>query len=484
MDARPAPARTAPGRMKISFLPSGLKQRLLVAVCLMSMFPLLVLGYVVSTFVLPYVRTFWDLWIVVALSAVLAALGLAVIRGLILPVIRLAGQAQDFAQGKRDRPVDVQAPGEVGELSAALNLITRRARENMEQLRTYGEQTHRLNLEINQRMLALSNILQVSNLISQAGDAGEVTDLVLEKLAQMDETEFNCILEPAPDRLSFEIKAVSAVNHAHVGLLLHKKISDPWLWRVLEERQLRVVDGKATNPHERELTQQLFGMSNAVYQPLVCLGTATALLVSANRKQEFMFREDTLELLGVFGKQAGIAMENGVLSRRAKELEIMDELTGLYNGPYIRNRLEEEVRRAVRYNRPCSLVLLGVDEFRKFQDACGGLAGEKALKALAGAISAHVKEADRLGRIGEDEFALILPERNKREAIEMAEAIRTQIGMTRLGANAPQGKMGLTVSAGVSENPIDGPTGQDLLDKAGAALGQAKKLGKDRVIAA
>ena len=467
-----------------TLLPVGLKQRLLVAFCLMSIFPLLVLGYVVTNFVLPSVKTMWDLWMVLGICVFLALMGWLVVRGLVMPIVRLANQAQAFAQGKTDRPVNVQAPGEVGELSAALNLITLRARENMEQLRIYGEQTHRLNLEINQRMLALSNILQVSNLITQSSRIEEVLDSVLEKLAQMDEAELNCILEPTADRKGFQVKAISAANRVQADLLLHKKLSDPWLHKVMEERQMRVVDGDAAYSHEVELIQQLFGMNNAVCLPLLCLGRSSALLISANRKTNFVFREDMLELIGVFAKQAAIAIENDLLNRRAKELEIVDELTGLFNGMYIRNRLEEEVRRAVRYNRPCSLVLLNIDEFRQFQEECGGLAGEKTLKAMAELVSAHATEVDRVGRISQDEFALILPERNKREAIEIAEAIRTQIAMAQFAAGPRKSSQALTVSAGVSENPIDGSTGQELLEKANAALEQAKKQGKNRVIAA
>ncbi|MBI3322671.1 MAG: diguanylate cyclase [Candidatus Omnitrophica bacterium] len=465
-------------------LPAGLKQRLLVAVCLMSIFPLLVLGYVVSNFVVPNVKTVWDLWIVMALSGFLAFLGWVVIRGVVLPIVRLATQAQAFAEGKTDRPVQVQAPGEVGQLSAALNLITLKARENMEQLRIYGEQTHRLNLEINQRMLALSNILQVSNLITQSTRVDEVLESILEKLAQLDEAELNCVLEPTADRKAFQVKAISSSSRAQADVLLHKKISDPWLLRVMEERQMRVIDGDVTYSHEVEMIQQIFGMNNAVCHPLVCLGHSSALLVSANRKSNFVFREDTLELIGVFAKQASIALENDVLSRRAKELEIVDELTGLFNGVYIRNRLEEEVRRAARYNRPCSLVLVNIDEFRQFQEEYGGLAGEKTLKAMAQLIGRLATEVDRVGRISQDQFALILPEKNKREAIELAESIRTQIAMARFAAGDGRPSQAMTVSAGVSENPIDGSTGQELMTKAVLALEQAKKQGKNRVIAA
>lgn len=257
----------------------------------------------------------------------------------------------------------------------------------------------------------------------------------------------------------------------------------PWLHRVLQENHTLVVDHQRPHPQAEEFLKENFEMANAVCQPVVSMGQAMGLLLSLNRRPEFVFRDDALELLKLFSKQIAIAVENDTLLRRAEELRVVDDLTGLYNAPYMRNRLEEEVKRAICYNRPCALVLLDMDGFLRLQDAHGILTGEKALRHLADFLRTQVNEVDRVGRIGPDEFALILPEKNKREAIEMAESICTGIGR-RVFKDVVSGvTFRVTVSAGVSENPLDGSSGQELHGKAAEAVARAKREGGNRVVA-
>lgn len=465
-----------------SLMPHGLRERLVVGFCLMSVVPLLVLGYVTVNYVFPHLKTFGDLSLVIGLAVLIAILGFVVVRSLVLPVIRLASDARAIASGQTDRRVDIEAPGEVGELGLALNQITQRARENMVQLKQYGEQTHRLNMEINQRILALSNVLQISNLIAQSSKVEEVLNSILEKLNQMEDVPLNCLLEPVEGDL-FLIQAVSGTDPARVEALRHQRIAAPWLKRLLENRQMLIIDGRHAASHERALFKQLFGVSHVICQPLICLGKPAGLLVSGNAKDEYVFQDDVIDLLKIFAKQAIIGMENDLLNKRAKELEIMDELTGLYNAGYMKTRLEEEVQRSIRYHRPCSLVVVNVDDFRYFQETYGALRGEKILKRMGELLASCVTEVDRVGRMALDEFAVILPERNKRETMEMAETIRGRLAQGLADFLHSSGETAPTVSAGVSENPIDGSTGSELFVKAAERVRAAKRMGKNKVMA-
>ncbi len=483
MGKRAVPERTPPARLNGSLMPRGLREKLRVAFCLMSVVPLLVLGYILTNYVFPHIKSPGELSLVTGLAAGITFLGLAVARGLILPVIKMSWEAQAIAEGQLEREVDARAPDEVGQLGVALNQITQRVRENMTQLRAYGEQTHHLNLEINRRILALSNLLQVSNLITQSTPVEETITFILEKLTQLDEAEFNCLLATTEEENTFLVRAAVGADSAQVQALLHTKLVAPWLAKVLTEHRILVLDGREAASRGGEMFQQLVGMTNGVCQPMVSMGKGVGLLISANRKENFTFEEETLELLKVFGKQMAIAVENDLLTRRAEELKVTDELTGLYNASYMTTRLDEEVRRAIRYHRPCSLAILNLDGFRQLQELQGGLAAEGVLKQIAQLLKSQIGEVDRAGRIGPDEFSLILPERNKREAIELAEAIRRRIEQT-VFANGPQPMAGgLTLSGGVSENPLDGSTAGELFAKAKEAVKLAKLQGKNRIVA-
>ncbi len=477
-------AKQPVSRPKVQFMPRGLRERLMVAFALMSIMPLLVLGYVVTNYVFPHLDRIWDLSLVVGLALWMALLGFGVARGMIFPVIKIASQIQEIAAGDLGKQVDhIQSPEEVRTLGVALNQITQRVRENMAQLRVYGEQTKHLNLEINRRILAFSHLLQVSNLISQSAKIEEVRAFILEKLSQMEEAELNCVLEPSGKENQFVIRAAMGVDSSQAQALLHSRVVAPWLQRVLRENRILVLDGQTGASHESEFLQQMFGMSNAVCQPLTSMGQGIGILVSANRKEGFAFNEDVLDLLKVFARQLGLAMENDLLTKRAEELKVIDELTGLYNAGYMKSRLEEEIRRAARYHRPCSVAVFRLDDFREFQDLYGGLTAEGVVRQVAEILKGQVSEVDRLGRLGPGEFAVILPEKNKREAIDLAETVRHRVEEYRFMNGVTPLTRTLTISGGVSENPLDGATGEDLWEKAGEAARRAQVQGKNRVVA-
>ena len=166
------------------------------------------------------------------------------------------------------------------------------------------------------------------------------------------------------------------------------------------------------------------------------------------------------------------------ISRNAKELlekveklSLKDKLTGLYNAAYIRERLDEEIQRAIHYQRPCSFVYLVIQNLEVFEVAQGEAKAEEAIKAVARAFNEELREFDRAARIGRGEFAIILPDKNKKKAIEIVEKIGGVLTST-LGPG-----MSLTPCAGISENPIDGVHADGLYIKAQDRM-KAAKSGK------
>ena len=172
-------------------------------------------------------------------------------------------------------------------------------------------------------------------------------------------------------------------------------------------------------------------------------------------------------------------IESDLLSKKTDQLAIKDDLTDLYNKTFIMGRLEEEIRRAIFYQRPCSFVAFNIDNFRKFRDVHGELAAEEALKRMSKIFRDNLTPVGKAARIGGDDFAMLLPEKNKKEAAYIAEELRKKIETTNL---LRQGQASLTVSCGVGENPIDGATADELFKKAMSAVKEAKSLGKNRVV--
>ena len=106
-------------------------------------------------------------------------------------------------------------------------------------------------------------------------------------------------------------------------------------------------------------------------------------------------------------------------------LSINDDLTGLYNRRHFYNQLEKEIIRARRQNRMLFLIMLDLDEFKKFNDTYGHLEGDRVLKEVGKAINKSIRNnVDEGFRYGGDEFTVIIPEANQKQTMQIAQRIQ------------------------------------------------------------
>ena len=172
-----------------------------------------------------------------------------------------------------------------------------------------------------------------------------------------------------------------------------------------------------------------------------------------------------------------IEEQRGVLERQASR----DGLTGVLNRMRLDSDLGELVERSSRYGRPFCLALLDVDRFKAFNDSCGHLAGDVALRTVADVLSAQVREVDAVYRYGGEEFVLLLPEQDLQGAAVAVERVRAAVQATRLAHPASEPGV-VTVSAGLASSTSVVPlTGDGLLRAADGALFASKAAGRNTV---
>lgn len=472
---------------KLSLVPTGLRYKLIIAFVLMSIIPIFICFYLATNYVIPKLSTSWDLTVVLAdisilliITTFVAALGFKIVRDFVAPIVDMAIQAKGIAQGDLSRSIEVTSEDEIGQLGSTLNVLTRRIRENMDELRSYGERTKEINVEISKKVLVLSSLLQIGNLISQGSPLDQILDLIIEKASQLeDDGAISLLLVENKDTLVTKI----TYNLKKEDLkTLKVKVGTGLLWRCVSEGKILVLDRRSKLTKESGEFMDSFELRNCVIAPVTIHGQGTGVLCFGNAVADYEFKNDDVELLKLFTRQIAIAVENEMLTKKAKELSIKDELTGLYNEKYITGRLDEEIKRAILYQRPCSFAILNIDDFTLFRQGKGELVAEETIKKIGKVIEVNITEVDRVGRLSGDEFAVVMPEKNKKQANALAEVLRQRVeafGITA-GVNYPRNVV--TVSGGVSENPLDGATSDQLIKKARASLEDAKSRGKNVVV--
>jgi diguanylate cyclase (GGDEF)-like protein len=164
-----------------------------------------------------------------------------------------------------------------------------------------------------------------------------------------------------------------------------------------------------------------------------------------------------------------------------EELAMVDELTGLLNRRTLMARLEAEWSRSQRYRRSLALVLLDVDHFKQVNDLHGHGTGDSALLALARVIQRATRHVDTVGRLGGDEFLLILPETGASGALEVANRLGRSTDTLSI-ASQDTGMVSFTTSLGIAVWPeTPAASAAQLLLAADQALYRAKAAGRHRV---
>ncbi|MFH1790618.1 MAG: diguanylate cyclase [Candidatus Omnitrophota bacterium] len=464
---------------KLSLASQGLKYKLRIAFVLMSVIPLLVLGYIFATY-----GDFFDpqsalhVSILALVSLIIAWLGFLLAKYIVEPIIDLSIAARGIADGDFEKKITVMGDDEIGALGKSINLMVRRIKDNMTELRDYGEKTKEINLEIQRKMVVLAGLLHIGDAITSAADLDKVVDIILGKLSDFYEQGYAICYLSKGDPHTF--LPVASRNISDPDLLESAVIlGNGFLGNTVKKKKTVVIDNTVTRSSDEYEFKQRHRLANAVIMPICTWNEPKGLLLCGNNSKGFTFTNEDLNILNVFAKQLAIAIENEILATRTKELAIRDDLTGLYNLNYMQVRLDEEIGRAVTYQRPCAFLLIDVDDLNEYITKKGLLESEGILRGIADRIKGMLQEpVDKGGRTGDDEFAVILPEKTKKRAMAFAEVLRRGIENMTF-PDYPGDKV--TVSIGVSENPLDGSSADQLMARARQYVHRAKRNGKNRV---
>lgn len=182
------------------------------------------------------------------------------------------------------------------------------------------------------------------------------------------------------------------------------------------------------------------------------------------------FAQEDITMLEGLSAQIAIALENSRLFEEAKKMSLTDPLTLLPNRRSFEIFFDSEARRALRYRRTFSLLMIDYDNFKNYNDAYGHIAGDEILRTFSILLKETIRDVDFLGRYGGDEFIAVLPETDRTFALEVADRMRKKIQDQRLDPL-------ITLSIGIASFPSDTDNQEMLIQLADQACYEAKQLG-------
>ncbi len=261
------------------------------------------------------------------------------------------------------------------------------------------------------------------------------------------------------------------------------KNENPLALAVLEGMPLHLF-GQTIHQYRNSPVIQTLESNELVLIPLKAKDRVNGIIVADNFITNDPITKDDIRMLTMLANQAGLAIENSQLFELTMEHAHSDYLTNLWNHGYFQFLLQTELEKSKATKNPLTLIMIDIDDFKIYNDTLGHQAGDKILKNLANLLRNQSRKMDHVCRYGGEEFTIILPQTEKKEAFLIAERIRMDIQKYPfLDEKIFPGKQ-LTVSLGIATFPKDGLLAADLITTSDKSLYQAKSKGKNNTYCA
>lgn len=270
------------------------------------------------------------------------------------------------------------------------------------------------------------------------------------------------------------------VNHQvkELKFPIHSDSESPLSLAALEGMPIHLTKETIHKYHNAPVVK-ILKSEEIVFIPLKAKDKVNGIIVADNFITKKPVTKDDLHMLIMLSNQAGLAIENSQLYEKTVTLANTDFLTNLWNHGFFQHLLHTELEKAKATKTPLSLVMLDIDDFKIYNDSLGHQAGDMILKQIALLLKNQSRTMDYVCRYGGEEFTIIMPQTDKREAYLIAERLRVDIERRHFAHEEILPQKRLTVSIGLSSYPENADLTSSLISTADKALYQAKSKGKN-----
>jgi diguanylate cyclase (GGDEF)-like protein len=316
------------------------------------------------------------------------------------------------------------------------------------------------------RQLAYTRaLLDVTHALAGKTDVDETLHVISESACKVFGTRGAGIELRSDDGQYLETRSVVGMPRSVVGLRF--PIEGSFTGWVVRHREARASADPSLDPYIQPQSLDFLGHSPVAAAPLVFRGEVLGALFACIRPEPFEAEE--LELMSALAEQAALAIQQARLFEKVTHLSVTDPLTGLANRRQLERELEREFAAACR-GRSLIAVIFDLDDFKRYNDTYGHLAGDRALRAFARSLEHETRAMNFAARYGGDEFVALLAGTDLHGAQTFVERVRIRFdaSVATLG-NGP-----ITISAGLAPHQTGMASPEALLRAADANLYSAK----------
>ena len=335
------------------------------------------------------------------------------------------------------------------------------------------------NLELKNSLEELSALFQLNQAMNSTLEMDRLLDRMLDVLRDMVHYDAMALLLHRPGMEDLEVRRATGIE-AEFLEKSHCRLNGTLIGRVARSQELLYLPNLETDYPQWDYQGGSLSGASLICAPMVVKKRLAGVLLLL-KKEANGYGEAEIRLTRAVSNQAAIAIENARLYERMRHLSSIDELTGLSNRHHFQEILGREIAQAQRYGSGFSLILADIDHFKEFNESCGHLSGDLALKQVARILLQNTRQIDLAARFGGEEFVILLPRTDRAGALAAAEKLhRCMEQATFAGGGQDVAGRTLTLSIGLAEFPADGKEMYELLDSADRALYRAKKEGRNR----
>jgi diguanylate cyclase (GGDEF)-like protein len=377
-------------------------------------------------------------------------------------IIKLDSESRTVVKNIKPGGEILGQSNEIERLDAIFHTLSAKVRESVEELKVVSSKTEELNREISRKVDVFSCILQANILFSKGNSSGDVFHFLTERLRVI--LDVSCVVSflKKEETGGYTFFNAGADSEQVVQMMRHKEFNFASL------NSPKIID-KNNQLEDFSFIGGFIGSKTILINPLYLKEEIIGYVLVGSSSEDYVFTPEAKEIVELFSRNLSIVWEHERLSRKVEDLEMVDPLTGAYNSKFFITRMDEEIKRAMTYQRPCGLLIIELVNFEQYRVQLGEMEVEKMIKKLAGLLRSNVRPIDILGRVDDNRMGIILIERNRRQShyfgIKLREAMANFL--------RENWEPSPVLSLAVAETPLNGTSAAELFNAAGEQLGKS-----------